>query len=93
MERIMTQDNMISPLEPGIKTELTKGMDQAVALALRYFSAVVPNVSDNDFVDRVAYGFNVDRDLLWRCLLCELAYVLPVVLLGYVFLRQREIAL
>ena len=46
-------------------------MDQATAMMMRYFSAVVPNVSDNDFVDRVACGFNVGSDLLARCLLCE----------------------
>ena len=51
---------------------------------MRYFSAVVPDVADNDFVDRVAFGFNVGRDLLARCLLCEAAYLLPVILLGYI---------
>ena len=67
-------------------------MDEATALMMRYFSAVVPNVSDNDFVDRVACGFNVGRDLLARCLLCEVAYLLPVILLGYICLKQREVA-
>ncbi len=55
-ERIMTQDNMISELEPGMKTNAIKTADEATSVMLRYFSAVVPNVSDNDFVDRVAFG-------------------------------------
>ncbi|MGO9113162.1 MAG: ABC transporter permease [Thermoguttaceae bacterium] len=91
-ERIMTQDNMISELEPGMKTNAIKTADEATSVMLRYFSAVVPNVSDNDFVDRVAFGFNVGPDLLTRCLLCEAAYLLPVILLGYLCLKQREIA-
>ena len=64
----MTQDNMISELEPGMKTNVIKAMDEATAVMMRYFSAVVPNVADNDFVDRVACGFDVGRDLLARCL-------------------------
>ena len=88
----MTQDNMISPLEPGIKTNAIKAMDEATSLMLRYFAAVVPDVAGNDFVDRVACGFDVGPDLLTRCLLCEVAYLLPVILLGYVCLKQREVA-
>jgi ABC-type transport system involved in multi-copper enzyme maturation permease subunit len=92
-ERIITQDNMISDLEPGLKTNAIKAMDEATALMMRYFSAVVPNVSDNDYVDRVAFGFNVGQDLVARCLFCEVAYLLPVILLGYIALKQREVAL
>ncbi len=91
-ERIITQDNMTSDLAAGTKTTIIKGMDQATAIMMRYFSAVVPNVSDNDFVDRVACGFNVGPDLLARCLLCEAAYLMPVILLGYITLKQREMA-
>jgi hypothetical protein len=90
--RIMTQDNMISELPKGVQTDVIKASDEAGAVMLRYFSAVVPNVSDNDYVDRVAYGFDVSRSLITRCLLCEAAYLLPVVLLGYVCLKYREIA-
>ena len=59
---------------------------------MRYFSAVVPDVADNDFVDRVAYGFNVGRDLFARACYARLAYLLPVILLGYLCLKQRELA-
>jgi len=92
LERIMTQDNMISPLEPGLKTNAIKAVDQAIAVMLRYFSAVVPDMASNDYVDRVACGFDVGPDLLTRCLLCEAAYLLPVILLGYVCLKRREVA-
>ena len=91
-QRIITQDNMISELEPGMKTNVIKAMDEATSVMMRYFSAVVPDVADNDFVDRVACGFDVGRDLVARCLLCEAAYVLPVILLGYITLKQREVA-
>jgi len=90
--RIMTQDNMTSELEKSLKTDAIKAMDEATSVMMRYFSAVVPNIADNDFVDRVACGFNVGSDLLARCLLCELAYLLPVILLGYISLKQREVA-
>jgi hypothetical protein len=91
-QRIMTQDNMISELEPGLKTNTIKALDQVTSVMMRYFSALVPDVASNDFVDRVAYGFNIGRDLVARCLLGEAAYLLPVILLGYLSLKQREVA-
>jgi ABC-type transport system involved in multi-copper enzyme maturation permease subunit len=90
--RIMTQDNMISELEPGVKTNAIKAMDEVSSVLLGYFSAVVPNVAGNDFVDRVACGFDVGGELVARCLLCEAAYLLPVILLGFIALKQREMA-
>jgi len=91
-QRLMTQDNMISELEHGLKTDIEKSLDEATSVMMRYFSALVPNVSENDYVDRVAYGFDVGRDLITRCLLCEVAYLVPVVLLGYICLKNREVA-
>jgi hypothetical protein len=91
-QRLMTQDNMITPLEKGLKSDTIKALDEVDAVMMRFLSALVPSVSENDFVDRVAYGFDVGRDLITRCLLCEVAYLVPVVLLGYICLRNREIA-
>ncbi len=91
-QRIITQDNMISQLEPGLRSTTIKVLDQAEAVMMRYFSALVPNIGENDYVDRVAFGFNVGADLVARCLLCEAAYVLPVILLGFLCLKQREVA-
>ncbi len=92
MQRIMTQDNMISELEPGVKTNVIKahgpgdGGDDAVFLrggaeCLRQRL-------------RRPRGLRLQRgpDLVARCLLCEAAYLLPVILLGYVCLKQREMA-
>jgi hypothetical protein len=92
VERIMTQDNMVSELEPGMKTTTLKAFDQVTAVMMRYFSALIPNIADSDYIKYVADGFSVGRDLLTRCLLCEAAYLLPVILLGYVSLKRREIA-
>jgi ABC-type transport system involved in multi-copper enzyme maturation permease subunit len=91
-ERIVTQDNMTSQLEPGLKTNTLKALDEAVSVMMRYVAAVIPNVSGNDFVTSVASGFDVGPDQVGRCLLCEAAYLLPVILLGYVCLKQREVA-
>jgi hypothetical protein len=88
----MTQATLTSQMAPGMQTNVSKAMDQVTALMLRYFAAVVPDISTNDFVDRVACGFDVDPDLLTRCFLCEAAYLLPVILLGYICLKQREVA-
>ncbi len=92
MERIMTQDNMISELEKGLKTSTIKAMDQAMAMGMRYFSAVLPDFDDSSYGRHLAYGFDVGPSLIGRCVIRELAFVLPVLLLGYLFLKQREVA-
>ena len=92
MYRIGTRDNMINAMEPGLRTNTIKAVDQAISLGMRYFSAVLPEVNDNFFGRYLAFGFNVGPDLLGRCILRELGFVLPVLLLGFICLRQREVA-
>ena len=91
-QRIMTQDNMISQMEPGFKTSTIKAMDEATAVVMRYLSAVLPEFNESSFGRHLAYGFDVGADLLGRCALRELCYVLPVLLLGFLCLKQKEMA-
>jgi hypothetical protein len=91
-ERILSQENMISELEPGLRTNTIKATDEAISLGMRYFSAVVPEINDCFFGRHLAFGFNVGYDLMTRCILRELGFVLPVLLLGFICLRQREVA-
>lgn len=92
IDRIVTQNNMISQLPPGIKTSTIKAVDQATALAMRYFSAVVPEFNECYYGRHLAFGFDVGWNLLGRCLIRVLAFVLPVMLVGYLALKQRELA-
>jgi ABC-type transport system involved in multi-copper enzyme maturation permease subunit len=91
-QRMVTQANQTSELEKGAKTNAIKAMDAVAATMLRYFSAVVPGIGENDFADHVADGFDVGGELATRCLLCVFAYCLPVILLGYLCLKNREVA-
>jgi hypothetical protein len=92
MQRIASQDNMISPMEEGLKTSTIKAIDQTIAMGMRYFSAVLPEFDECSYGRHLAYGFDVGRDLIARCVIRELGFVLPVLLLGYLFLKQREVA-
>ena len=91
-ERITTQDNMISELDPGLKTSTIKAMDQGIAVVMRYFSAVLPDFEDCSYGRHLAFGFDVGLSLIARCVIRELGFVLPVLLLGYLCLKQREVA-
>ncbi len=91
-ERITTQDNMISELDPGLKTTTIKAIDQGIAMMFRYLSAVLPDFDDCSYGRHLAYGFDVGRSLIARCVIRELGFVLPVLLLGYLFLKLREVA-
>jgi ABC-type transport system involved in multi-copper enzyme maturation permease subunit len=91
-ERIITQDNMISELEQGLKTSTIKAADQGVAMAMRYVVAVLPEFNECSYDRHLAYGFDVGNNLIGRCVIRELGFVLPVLLLGYLCLKQREVA-
>ena len=91
-ERIMTQDNMISELDKGLKTSTIKAADQGVAMVMRYVTAVLPDFDDSSYGRHLAFGFDVGHSLIARCVIRELGFVLIVLLLGYLFLRQREVA-
>jgi hypothetical protein len=92
--RIMTQDNMISELPSGNQTNIIRVLDQTTAMAMRYLSAVLPEFDEhtNYYGKNLAFGYNVGSDLLVRGVLRGLSFVLPVLLLGFVFLRLREVA-
>jgi ABC-type transport system involved in multi-copper enzyme maturation permease subunit len=91
-QRIMTQDNMISPLDPGLKSSTLQALDQFNAMVMRFFSAVLPEFGECSYGRHLAFGFNVGPDLIGRCMIRELGFVLPVLLLGYLCLKQREVA-
>jgi len=90
--RLVTQENLVSELEPGLRTTAAKMADRVFEQVLRGVAASVPGFADFSYADFVADGFYIPRDRVLMGLCTMLAFLLPVFVVGYFFLKTREVA-
>ncbi len=90
--RIVTQMNQTSPLAENLGTELIKNIDLVLKKGMESLAFVLPDFRSFSTVDYVAYGFNIPMNHLHQDLTVFLAYLLGLVVIGYFFLRTREVA-
>jgi ABC-type transport system involved in multi-copper enzyme maturation permease subunit len=90
--RLVTQDNLVSELEPGLRTTAAKMADRAFEQVLRGVVAAVPSFAEFSYADFVADGFHIPCDRVLMGLATMLAFLLPVYVVGYFFLKTREVA-
>jgi len=91
--RLVNQDNLTIELEKGLKTYLVQTADRVAGAPLWVFAMILPPFSEFSYANWVAYGF----DILWTPyvavpLLRTLAFLVPVFVAGYFFLKTREVA-
>ena len=89
--RILTQQNMTSQIEPGLRTTVAQTLDQAAEVALRGMAAILPDFGRFSFAEYVASGFNISGDTVLTFTCRALAFVLPVLVAGYLCLKNREV--
>jgi hypothetical protein len=98
LNRILTQKNLISEMEPGLATNVEKTFDRILEGFLGVLASLLPNFGRFSFVNYVSYGFNIPcslaggADLLWQCVFRALGFLLPMFVAGYLFLKTREVA-
>ncbi|HID75459.1 MAG TPA: ABC transporter permease [Planctomycetaceae bacterium] len=90
--RLVKQENLVIQLNPGLGTKLVKMFDTVAELFIRAMAALLPPLSDFSFVAYVADGYNISANLLAVRTLTALAFLIPVALFGYLFLKTREVA-
>ena len=90
--RIITQQNVTSEMEPGLRTTVAQMLDTVMGIPLWLAAAVLPEFGRFNFADFVAYGFDISPNRAVQCTLCAMAFLLPVFVAGYFFLKTREIA-
>jgi len=91
--RLVTQENMVTELQPGLKTTVIEMLDDHVFVhGMRVAVAVLPEFGRFHFADYVAYGFDISGNLVLQCVLQTLAFMVPVFVAGYFFLKMREVA-
>lgn len=90
--RIVQHKNSVAHLERGWTTDAVKHLDDGVRYIMKVITHSIPDMRAMSDVDYVVSGFSVPADQLLVSALTVAGYVLPVVLLGYLFFRQREVA-
>jgi len=89
--RILTQQNVTSEMEPGLRTTVAQTLDQAAEVGLRGMASVLPDFGHFSFAEYVASGFNISGDTLLVFTCRASAFVLPVFVAAYLCLKNREI--
>ncbi len=91
--RLVRQDNLMTEMEPGLRTTATQMADKVAEAGLWVIARILPPFTEFNFADWVAYGFDVSWDP-WIAVptLRALAFLIPVFVAGYFFLKTREVA-
>lgn len=90
--RLVTHQNVVSEMEPGLRTTVTKMFDGVVSFMLGLVAAVMPAFARFNFAQYVAYGYDVSANLVLQSACRAMGFLLPVFVAGYFFLKLREIA-
>jgi hypothetical protein len=93
MYRLWTQDNLVTELEPGLRTELIHMADTVAEKFLTAVSSILPPINRFSYGWLVGDGVNIPfNPLVAIPFTWSLAYLLPVFIAGYFFLKTREVA-
>ena len=90
--RIVTQQNVMSPLKAGGAEPVVQGVDKVLQLLMQSVAQVLPDFSAFSTVNFAAYGYDVPTDRVFQDLTTCLAYVAGLAVIGYFLLRTREVA-
>jgi hypothetical protein len=84
--------NQVSPLPQNIGTELITNIDNVLKRGMESLAFVLPDFRSFSTVDYVAYGFHIPMNHLYQDLTVCAAYLAGLFVIGYFFLRTREVA-
>lgn len=91
--RLITQKNLTIDMELNSVVEwLIKNVDNGLIQSMRAIANLLPNYRWFDTTKYVAYGMNIDASAVGQHATLAAAYVIVVLIVGYFFLKTREIA-
>lgn len=90
--RLMTQANQVTDLDPGWRRDLALWADPKLQAALRWLADITPNLTDVTTIAHVADGYDISPARIVTSLLLIAAYVVPVIVVGCLLFRSREVA-
>lgn len=91
--RLAIQANLQTELEIGyVPNLIVKNLDFVFMHAMQLFTVILPNYRDFSTAEYVSHGFNIAPGVMSMMLLRTLAYFGVVSLIGFFFLKTREVA-
>ena len=90
--RMLTQQNMIVEMEPGLQRTVAETIDGALKPLLKAMAQILPEFNQFSSADYVAYGFNISGDWVAEHGLTTLGFFVALFVAGYFFLKTREVA-
>jgi hypothetical protein len=90
--RVIRQDNTSVDLGLGRAESVMKLFDVVFLQSLKALANMLPNFSWFDTIPYVAYGMNIDANKIMQHCTAAAAYCIVALLIGYFFLKTREIA-
>jgi len=90
--RLVTQQNVVTEMEPGLRTTVAKMMDVVLGGGLWAMASILPNFGKFSCANYVAYGFNIPPDWILQRGLTTLGFMVLLFVAGYLFLKTREVA-
>lgn len=90
--RILTQENLTSELERNVTTLTAKWGDIFLRGPLFAAASVLPDFGSLSDVSYVSHGYDIPFELLAIHVTMGLGYVVPVLILGFLFFKMREVA-
>lgn len=90
--RLLTQQNVMSPLKAGGAEPVVQGIDFGLQGLMLSIAQVLPDFSAFSTVNFAAYGYDVPIDRVSQDLTTCLAYIVGLAIVGYFLLRTREVA-
>ena len=92
MVRILQQRNVTTQLEPGLTRDVVQVLDNVFMFFMQALTSLLPDFRRFSDVDYVAHGFDIPWDVIGVQVVSGLGYVAAMSLIGYFFLRTREVA-
>ncbi len=92
MIRLLRQENLFSDLGPGLWVTIVGMVDRVAEGGLWVISSLLPAFGRFSYADYVANGFDISPQLILMRTIHALAFVLPLFVAGYFFLKTREVA-
>lgn len=90
--RIVTQNNLTSELEKTLTTTTAIWADKFLSGPLFIMSRLLPDLSSLNDVSYVADGYNIPVGVLSIHATMSLGFLIPVLILGFLFFKMREVA-
>ena len=90
--RLVSQRNVTTELDPGLTRNVVQVADSVFLFIMKMVTSLLPDFSRFSDVDYVAHGFDIPPSLLGAQVVSALGYVAAMSLIGYFFLRTREVA-